>query len=87
MDLNAQNGYRTNFLHLRLRQIVYGNAILQFDANAKVKCEQSIRALLHQASMLWQLYDDATVHIKNNGVTPEWGDNSINSIIAELSQL
>ena len=30
--LNAENGYRTQSLHLR--QIVYGNTMLQFDTNA-----------------------------------------------------
>ena len=34
--INTENGYRTHSLHLHLRQIVYGNTMLQFDANANV---------------------------------------------------
>ena len=61
-----------------------------------------LRTHLHQASVskLWQLCDDASdsIHIKNNGVAPEWGcnlfssdstdlnENKIASIIAKLSQ-
>ena len=35
--VNTENGYRTHSLHLCLHQIVYGNTILQFDANANVE--------------------------------------------------
>ena len=34
--INAENWYRTHSLHLHLCQIVYGNTMLQFVANANV---------------------------------------------------